>query len=189
MPQLVGIADDIDRGNPIAVDRHAQRMIEFAIEIEQGADGAVDHGGLNADLVTGILAGEADEEAGDPVGAMNRIACGSLAATAIGDRNRVFAQQFSQPRHVAAGHRCSESQQQAGVTIRRRRGRGGFVAHRAVILTHFSDVLSRGSQTGRVTAIAVYRAMEKASHDPTSPMPNVGRERTPKDVPNGRDTI
>jgi hypothetical protein len=57
-----------------------------------------------------------------------------------------------------------------------------------VILTHFSDVLSRGSQTGRVTAIAAYQAMEKAAHDPTSPMPNAGRERTRKDVPNGRDT-
>lgn len=33
MPQLVRIANDVDRGDPISVDGHAQRMIELAVEI------------------------------------------------------------------------------------------------------------------------------------------------------------
>ena len=78
MAQLVGIADDIDRGDLLAVDRHAHGVIEFAVEIEQGADGPVDHRRLDADVVAGVLGGEADEEARDLVGAHDRIErCGS----------------------------------------------------------------------------------------------------------------
>ena len=65
MAQLVGIADDIDRGDFLAVDRHAHGVIEFAVQIEQGAEGPVDHGGLDADVVAGVLGGDADEEARD----------------------------------------------------------------------------------------------------------------------------
>src|SRR5690242_1036862 len=53
--QLVRIADDIDRGDLLARDRHAHGVIEFAVEIEQGAERAVDHGGFDADVVTGVL--------------------------------------------------------------------------------------------------------------------------------------
>ena len=37
-------------------------VVELAVQIEQGADGPVDHGGLDADLVAGVLGGKADEE-------------------------------------------------------------------------------------------------------------------------------
>ena len=106
-------------------------MIEFAVQIEQGADGPVDHGGLDADVVAGVLGGKADEEARDLVGADDRIARRGLAAAAVGERHRVRAQQFGEARDVAAGHRFAESLQQAGVIVRRRRGRRAFVAHGA----------------------------------------------------------
>jgi hypothetical protein len=106
-------------------------VIELAVQIEQGADGPVDHGGLDANLVAGVLGGEADEEARDLVGALDRIARCGLATAAVGDRNRVFAQQFGQTCNIAAGHGFAESLQQTGVIIRRRRGRRAFVAHGA----------------------------------------------------------
>ena len=51
MAQLVGIADDINRGDLLAVDRYAQGEIELAVQIEQGARGAVDRGGFDANVV------------------------------------------------------------------------------------------------------------------------------------------
>src|SRR5207249_5706746 len=74
MAQLVGIADDIDRRNLLAVDRHAHGVIEFAVQIEQGADGPVDRSGLDAHVMAGVLGGNADEEARDLFRADDRIA-------------------------------------------------------------------------------------------------------------------
>ena len=106
-------------------------MIEFAVQVEQGAEGPVDHGGLDADVVAGVLGGKADEEARDLVGADDRVARCRLAAAAIGERHRILAQQFGQLRNVAAGNRFAECLQQAGVIVRRFRRRGPIVAHRA----------------------------------------------------------
>jgi hypothetical protein len=55
--QLVGIADDIDRGDFRAVDGHAQGEIEFAVQKEQGADGAVDDRRFDPYILTGALSG------------------------------------------------------------------------------------------------------------------------------------
>ena len=111
--------------------RHAHGVIEFAVQIEQGAEGPVDHGGLDANVMAGVLGGNADEEARDLFGADDRIAGRRLAAAAVGDRHRILAQQFGQTRDVAAGNRFAESLQEVGVIVRRCRGRGAIVAHRA----------------------------------------------------------
>ena len=73
-------------------------MIEFAVQIEQGADGAVDNSRLDPDVLAGDLAGKADEEARDLVGADDRIARRELAAAAVGERHRIRAQQFGELR-------------------------------------------------------------------------------------------
>jgi hypothetical protein len=41
-----------------------------------------------------------------------------------------------------------------------------------IIWTHFYDVLSRGSESGRVAAVAVYQAMEKARLHLDTSMPS-----------------
>src|SRR4051794_32100256 len=89
VPQLVGVADDVDRGDPCPVDGHAQRMIELAVEIDQGAKGAVDDSWFNADVVAGVLGCEADEETRDLVGAYDRIPRSEFTAATVGDRHRV----------------------------------------------------------------------------------------------------
>lgn len=90
-----------------------------------GTDGAVDHGGFDAILVTGVLAGEADEEAGDLVGALDRIAqrsCGrhrSVIATASSRSNSPNVPRccLSQPRREpsAGGRDCPASRRAGGV--------------------------------------------------------------------------
>ena len=84
-------------------------LIEFAVQIEQGAEGPVDHGRLDAHVVAGVLGGDADEEARDLVGADDRVARCRLATAAVGERHRVRAQEFGEARDIAAGNRLGES--------------------------------------------------------------------------------
>src|ERR1700722_14646157 len=101
--QLVGIAHEIDRRDLLAVAADTQGVIELTVEIEQGADAAVDHRGLDADVAVCILAGHANEETRDLVGAVERIERGRFTPAAVGHGDRIFTQQAGQPRQVAAG--------------------------------------------------------------------------------------
>jgi hypothetical protein len=131
MPQLVGIAHDVDRRDQLAVDRHADGVIDFAIHVEQGARGAVDHGRLDAYVTVGILGRERHEEACDPVGAHDRIERRGLPAAAIGDRDGICAQQSGQTRYIAAGDGLAERGQKPCMMIRCRGGGLACIAHRA----------------------------------------------------------
>ena len=66
-------------------------------------------GGLDADVVACVLAGQADEETRNLVGAVDRIERRRFAPAAIGHRDRIFAQQAGELRQVAAGHRFQKA--------------------------------------------------------------------------------
>ena len=116
--QFVGIAYDVDRGDPVAVDCHAQAVIDFAVQIEQGAHGSVDRHRFDANVVAAAFARHADEETRDLVGADDRIERCGFAAAAVGHRDRILAQQSGQTRYVAAGNGFAESIQKPRVTVR-----------------------------------------------------------------------
>jgi len=63
--QFVRVSHQINRGDFLAVDRHADGVVDLAIHVEQRSDAAVDHGRHDANVVAGILGGKADEEPGD----------------------------------------------------------------------------------------------------------------------------
>ena len=115
VPQLVGIADDIDRGDPLAVDRHAHGLVEFAVADRAGrrSPPLIIAGSMRMSWPA-FLSARPMKKRAILVGAHDRVERRRFAAAAIGDRNRVLAQQFGQARNIAACQR-----------LRRMRSAGG----------------------------------------------------------------
>ena len=83
------------------------------------------------DLADAVLAGNADEEADDFLCAPDGVQRRRFAAAAIGESNRIFAQQRCQRGDIAARRRFAKGGQEFCVPARRcRRGRA-LVANRA----------------------------------------------------------
>jgi hypothetical protein len=61
--QFVGIADIVDRSDPVVVDGHAEAMIEFTVYIEQSAHGSIDYRRFDVDVAAGVFVCQANEKA------------------------------------------------------------------------------------------------------------------------------
>lgn len=100
--QFVRIAHDVDCSDPLAVNGDGKGVIEFTVDVEQGASGAVDHRRFHANVAAAILAGKRDEETRNLVSALDRIERRRLASPVIGDGNCILTEQTRQGRSIAA---------------------------------------------------------------------------------------
>ncbi|AIT07465.1 hypothetical protein MC45_15030 [Sphingomonas taxi] len=109
MAQLVGIADDVDRGDAPVAHRQRRGLEHVAAFAADIARQAVDRSDMQQPgRLAAIFAVQAGEQPQDAVHAVDRIAEGEDAAAAVGVDHHILGEQCRQRRRVAVARRREE---------------------------------------------------------------------------------